>query len=401
MDDLKEKIAELERVIENNWNINKFYEITKIALERNELIKLFSADSSYIYNDKGELWLQEESEFNSSNFFYTENIFDAFFKIYKENQIKNLEKVFVNTLKEMTNGTPEQLYFAVGIFSHFCYELTEEKNVFFGINLDSEIENELRTALKKRIEKEGFELEKYYFYECSYHKCGLLGYCVDSSTRIVELICGRKGFMPDDLFQTELTSVIENIKAEVKKTYGKSCFYEITKIALERGELIKLLSADPSYIYDSKGYTWLAADRKLGPDTRPIIVGTIISALEKIYYETKSNDIRKEFIEAVKKMIYGTPQQFFLAIECFREISEEIQGERSRACYSKFDYFKEYNELPTLDDELRPFIIKAIEEKRDFLKENSAYDVNLWEHCEYHSGKLIEYGLIGFMPEIR
>lgn len=199
----------------------------------------------------------------------------------------------------------------------------------------------------------------------------------------------------------DLKEKIAELEKVAENNWNVNKFYEITKIALERNELIKLLSADSSYIYNSKGELWLAPDKKFGPDPRHIVTGTIIDALEKIYYETKSPKIKKNFILSIKEMISGTPQQFFLAIECFRKISEEIQSYRCRHSYSKFDYFKEYNELPTLDDELRPFIIKAIEERRDFLKENSAYELNLWEHCEYHSRKLVELGLIGFMPEIR
>ena len=197
-----------------------------------------------------------------------------------------------------------------------------------------------------------------------------------------------------------LKEKIAELEKIAKNNWNFNSFYEITKIALERNELIKLLSADSSYIYNSKEELWLAPDKKMGPDPRPIVTGAIINALEKIYYETKSPKIKINFISSIKEMISGTPQQFFLAIEYFRIISEEIQSNR-RHSYSKFDYFKEYNGLPTLEDELKPFIIKAIEERRDFLKENSAYELNLWEYCKYHSGKLVECGLIGFMPEIK
>ncbi len=200
----------------------------------------------------------------------------------------------------------------------------------------------------------------------------------------------------------DLKLKIGEIERMISNNQNINRFYEITKLALERNELYKLLSADDSYVYNNNGEMWLAGNNKWYGMQSPgtILEHAIISALEKIYVETKSSEIESELISAIKKMLYGTPQQFFLAIRCFSCISRDIQAYRKKYSYSHFDYFGRNKDIP-LDAELRPFIKKAIEERRDFIKDNFAYDCNLWQECEYQSRKLVEQGLIGFMPEIR
>ena len=62
MTDLKQEISRIQKAEQNTRNqypgVNKWYEITKIACERGELIKLLSADKEYIYDSKGRLWLR-------------------------------------------------------------------------------------------------------------------------------------------------------------------------------------------------------------------------------------------------------------------------------------------------------------------------------------------------------
>ena len=57
MTNLKTKIAEIQALSARNSNTNIYYEITKVALERNELYELLSADDSYAYDANGKLWL--------------------------------------------------------------------------------------------------------------------------------------------------------------------------------------------------------------------------------------------------------------------------------------------------------------------------------------------------------
>jgi hypothetical protein len=197
----------------------------------------------------------------------------------------------------------------------------------------------------------------------------------------------------------DLKSKIIEIQAKSRLDHTTNIYYEITKVALERNELDKLLSADSSYVYDLDGKAWLAGSKKwYGMSSScPILENTIINALQQIYEETKSTDIEKVFISTIKEMLYGTPTQFYLAIAYFSFLSEQTQ---SRSCdYWKFDYFGRGQDEPTIDNELRPFIKQAILQRRDFLESSVVYENNLLEMCEYFSNKLINRGLIGFMPD--
>ena len=208
----------------------------------------------------------------------------------------------------------------------------------------------------------------------------------------------------EHIHMTNLKTKIAEIQALSAKNSNTNIYYEITKVALDRNELYELLSADDSYAYDANGKLWLSGaaagfSKWYGMQSpTPILETTIVCQLERIYEETKSSEIESQLVSALKKMLYETPEQFYIAIQCFSYISRDIQEYRKEHSYSRFDYYGRKKEL-TFDAELRPFITKAIMERSDFLKENFVYDCNLWEKCAYHSKKFVEKGLIGFMPE--
>ena len=199
----------------------------------------------------------------------------------------------------------------------------------------------------------------------------------------------------------DLKLKIEEI--EKKSDKNKSIvdtYVEILKVSLERNELDKLLSADPSYIYNSRGNEWLAGNRKWFGMSMPwpILENVMVSAIQRIYEETKSPEIERTFVSSIKNMLYSTPQQFFMAIVYFSCLSKTIQD--ANYYRLKFDFLGRTNGMVNIDEELRPFISSAIAERVDFLKNSSVYESNLFESCEYFSKRLVKSGLIGFMPEL-
>ena len=106
----------------------------------------------------------------------------------------------------------------------------------------------------------------------------------------------------------DLKQEIIRIEKEAKATYGKpkavSKFKEITKIALARGELTKLLSADESYIHGTdygcrNGDLWLAPDPKLNiMDNDPIDTTAVLSAIYSLYLHSGYDLSIKEVNEA-------------------------------------------------------------------------------------------------------
>ena len=180
----------------------------------------------------------------------------------------------------------------------------------------------------------------------------------------------------------------------------------LVQVALDRGELDKLFSGDPSYIYDDEGVAWLAINPQLGKTSEPFSVISVYAAFENVYLSARTKDrkektfyaenIKEVFVESFKKMVAGTPEQLYWATQIFAHLSVSI-SERNSAFYS-------YVKKEQFNDELRPYLTSAITTTDIDLKNVHIYDCEdlefgLWQYCLEYSKKLESLGCHGFITE--
>ena len=209
----------------------------------------------------------------------------------------------------------------------------------------------------------------------------------------------------DDLKQKilEIDSISRNNRG---KYNGKSKYYAIVKLALERGELTKLLSADETYIYGNDNRLWLSAPYDLTLSDNPIHIISLLSELEMLYLKARRSDridktntagnIKNAFAESFKEMCSGAPEQLYFAVQIFTWLTEGIK--------TGINAFEDVRQKKQLDDELRSFLIAGIANHNVELKNIHIYDCKerpdgLWGYCLYCSKKLETQGLKGFEME--
>ena len=174
---------------------------------------------------------------------------------------------------------------------------------------------------------------------------------------------------------------IIRIQNEFNATRGQfhrpDMVYEITKVAFERGELIKLLSADDEYVRDADGRLWLATDPKLGPDNDPVdIAGIFIRGIDQLYSETHSEELKNDFVTVFKQMLTGTPEQFYFAIQLYVRVADMESDKSSH--FAKY-YFEKYS----FADELLPFVREAAAQRAEELKTVKCYNAVLYSDGVY------------------
>ena len=178
---------------------------------------------------------------------------------------------------------------------------------------------------------------------------------------------------------TELQEIIAKIQAD------KNCdkWYEIAKVAYERGELINLFSADEKY---TVGNEWLKPDSQLsmGMDEGPINERALFSGIVNLYRKTKDVKVKQAFIEVFAKMTVGTDKQIYFAIKLFYSLAKN-------SLLYKYYPFKDVYE------ELTPFLIGFVNKNTEKLKSIKVYickdnDGGLYKLCEYYSNKIVEIG---------
>ena len=200
---------------------------------------------------------------------------------------------------------------------------------------------------------------------------------------------------------TDLKQEISRIQTAVKETQnqypGVNKWYEIVKVACERNELVKLLSADDDYAYDASGNLWLHSG---GPDADldadPISISSLISGFYSYYREEKTVERKQILIDAFNKMLRGTPQQFYFAVQIFYKLaSNDIN--KSSPFYSIINKVK-------LSDELRPDVKSQIRSRKEELRNHKIFncstdDNGIYDHCIFYSELLEDEGAEGFVGE--
>ena len=179
-------------------------ELVELALNRNELTMLLSADPAYIYDADGGAWLAYDSKWDFPDPYEPVNIHviaNWLLDVYRECEKKDclrkaeFEQTLAVSLLEMVNGTPEQIYWATYILKRFIeneaihYEFAEyTKQDCFADNL-REI---FTTAIKDRKN----EMKNAFPYKAIGYKEGLWDYCCSISKKLEER--NLPGFMPSD-----------------------------------------------------------------------------------------------------------------------------------------------------------------------------------------------------------
>jgi hypothetical protein len=192
MDDLKLKITEIEEAVSatyGKYNVtNKFYEITKLAIERGDLVKLLSADQAYIYNKNGELWLAPISSLSfSEEPINISSIMSELEMIYIKAQDPNkIKEAFVSAFIQMTLGTPKQIYFAALIFTWLCESIADESCAFYNYETIEQLDDQLRPHLVMGIATSDVDLKSVRIYDCKNNQDGVLGHCRNCSNRLAE-----------------------------------------------------------------------------------------------------------------------------------------------------------------------------------------------------------------------
>ena len=197
-----------------------------------------------------------------------------------------------------------------------------------------------------------------------------------------------------------LKQEIARIQQAARETQGKypgvNKWYEITKVAYERGELIKLLSGEDEYIYDNNGNLWLHSG---GPDADldkdPIGIAALTTSGVSVYYEkTEDDEFKESFVEAFNQMTIGTPKQIYYAVQIFAQLASDDAVE-SGAFYNWIDN-------TPFTDCLRPMLFNAIKLRKKELISSKIYNCEkdsegVYEHCKFYSQQTEDFGIKGFI----
>jgi len=198
----------------------------------------------------------------------------------------------------------------------------------------------------------------------------------------------------------EITRIQEAVRATNKDFNGVNKWYEIVKVAYERGELINLLSGDDEYIYDADGKLWLAPDPKLGPDNDPLAIRTLFSSGVNIYGSDCPKDLQKAFIKAFCNMLDGSPKQIYFAISIFYQLANIDNTYKSNAL-SQF-YLASFGISEYISDSLRPILKKTLNIRKVELSNTKIFNCKdnlngVYDYALFYSKLLEKYGINGFV----
>ncbi len=179
-------------------------------------------------------------------------------------------------------------------------------------------------------------------------------------------------------------------------------WYEISKVAYERGELIKLLSADDEYIYDAQGNLWLAHAPQYGvgvdySSEEPLDISALMNhGVYALCDELSSDEFKETFVTSVIQMLNGTPKQVYFGILIFYILSADIQDSISP--------FYSYVSDQQVDDEIRPFLCRIVKQRENELRNTFLFEWakktdGLWAMCYSYSQKLKKIGAESFVEE--
>ena len=199
MTDLKQEISRIQKAEQDTRNqypgVNKWYEITKIAYERGELIKLLSADEEYIYDSEGRFWLRYSGpdwDLDANPIDIRAIVDNGLYELCTPDNKSELKQTITNVFYTMLDGTPEQVYFAVHIFSSLAIGDLNETSPFYdwinGVNFTDSLRLKLATTINQRES----ELKRVSFFNTVNFKNGLFDWILRKDQSLKKR--GIKGF---------------------------------------------------------------------------------------------------------------------------------------------------------------------------------------------------------------
>ena len=198
MNDLKQEIARIQQAVKENQDkypgVNKWYEITKVAYERGELVKLLSGEDEYIYDADGELWLKPLAQNFSKDPIDVVCLFTGLSDLYFNEKYSDAVKdKLVRAFHEMVSGTAVQLYFAVKMFVSLCERLNAKSSYFYDYFSKEQLSDELYPIITNAVINRFQEMKTVFIYDCSHLKDGLYTLCVNYSKFLEDV--GLNGFI--------------------------------------------------------------------------------------------------------------------------------------------------------------------------------------------------------------
>ena len=198
MNDLREKVFEISTEVRKKGRYNKktkYYAITELAINRGELVKLLSGDESYIYDNEGQRWLVPYCALNETKDSYSViNICESLDEIYSDSKRSEvIRKQFVEAFKEMTQGTGEQIYYAVKIYTWLTKAIANKKTHFRKVGLQEQLDENFRQYLINGILNSNIDFQTIKIFDCIDYSEGLFGYLKSISSSLERDY--HKGFM--------------------------------------------------------------------------------------------------------------------------------------------------------------------------------------------------------------
>lgn len=173
-------------------------------------------------------------------------------------------------------------------------------------------------------------------------------------------------------------------------------FEGIVKVALQRNELIELLSGEEEYVYDTAGKAWLAPSPCFGPDANVIDITRVAFMVNRLYKETKDENIKSTLVDGLAVMLNGTPIQLYYAISIYCYLAG-LEYDRSSAFagyyVNKYSFAQDF--LPTVVSAVKSRKKELLETKIDYI--GSLENLYVW--CELRSKDLIRYGFSSITEE--
>lgn len=182
MTDLKQEISRIQAAVKETQNqypgVNKWYEIVKVACERNELVKLLSADDDYAYDANGNLWLHSggpDADLDADPISIS-SLVGGFYSYYLEERTAERKQILIEAFYEMLRGTPQQLYFAVQIFCKLASNDANRSSPFYSVVNKIKISDLLCPEIKSTIQKRTEEIKNVSFLNTVNYQNGLYGW---------------------------------------------------------------------------------------------------------------------------------------------------------------------------------------------------------------------------------
>ena len=185
-----------------------------------------------------------------------------------------------------------------------------------------------------------------------------------------------------------MTDLKKEISRLEKMDYEEK-FEGIVRVALERNELIKLLSGEDEYVYDSSGKAWLAPLSGFGPNANLIDMDRISYMVTRLCNDFGSETVKSVLVSALTEMLGGTVKQFYYAVWVYCHLSS-FEADQS----SNFAQY--YITKRSFAREFHPVVFSAVQTRKKELQQTKIEYIgfldNLYEWCENRSEELVSDG---------